>query len=167
VSYDVLAVAVDLDKVTAVVGSNDLQLVAQLAAEFADELAQAEELQEDVLDEELGPYPAAEALRDLIAGGPYRDDAGLSYYFCFEIICWHFGDTMDNDAWMHFDSGWFDEVEAGLQQAGVLSLSLTSLIYRGPPVELPEPPDYPTLATLRSPRWRRPAPPSRRLTCRR
>lgn len=146
-SFDVLAVAVDLERVNAAIGSNDLQLVAQIAEEFADDLAQTEDLQEELLDEGQGPYLAAEALRDLIAGGPYRPDAGLSYYFCFEILCRHFGDTLDNDLWTDFKPKWLVAVQDGLVQAGVPedSLTVARLMFCGPTVDVPYPEDYPNL----------------------
>jgi hypothetical protein len=97
VGYIVTPIAVDLDKVKAAIGSKDKTLLAKLKKAFADELEQIDELLEDVIDEDDGLLSAADVLGHLVLGGEYREDAGFAYGYCFDILCQHFGDTLDND----------------------------------------------------------------------
>jgi hypothetical protein len=158
--YCVTAIAVDLDEVRAVLGSKKKALLARLRTDFAGTLDQIDEMIADHVendtDEDGNPpesLTTAEVLRHLVMGEPYRDDFGFAYAYCFESLCLHYGEFLDNRHWSAMHSEWFDTVEKGLKQAGVgkEDFSLTMLFFRGPPVELPEISDFPAVGYLTKP----------------
>ncbi len=148
--YIVIPIAVDLDEVKNAIGSKDQALLATLKEVCASNLDQIDELLENALDEDAEPLSADDVLRHLIMGEPYREEAGFAYGYCFEILCQHFGDRLPNGEWSAMRSAWFDTVQAALETAGVSgkTFSVTTLVYRGPPVEMPEIDDFPGIGYL-------------------
>ena len=153
-SYCVSAIAVDLDKVRSAIGSKDKKLLARLKKAIGDDLEQIDGMLADYADEdeEDEPLTTADVLRHLIMGEPYRDDEGLgfAYGYCFEALCQHFGNTLDNEHWSAMRYQWFDAVQKALGQAGVTKkqFSLDTLVSREPPVPLPEIDDFPGIGYL-------------------
>jgi hypothetical protein len=159
-SYCVSAIAVDLDKVKAAIGSKNKKLFAALSKEAASDLEQIEEMIADHLEDDededgnpLEPFSAEEALRGLIMGGERREEFGFAYGYCFEYLCLHFGEFLNNSHWSAMRSEWFETVAKGLVKAGVTTkmFSLNELFFRGPPVELPEVADFPSIGYLTRP----------------
>lgn len=159
-SYCVSAIAVDLDKVRAAIGSKNKKLLATLQREAASELDQIEEMiaehLEDDEDEDgnpLAPFSVDEALKGLIMGGDWREEFGFAYGYCFEFLCLHFGDFLNNSHWSAMRSEWFDTVEKGLAKAGVTKkmFALKELFFRGPPLPLPGLEEFPCIGYLTRP----------------
>jgi hypothetical protein len=156
-SYCVTAIAVDLDDVRAVLGSKNKALLGRLRKQFAGNLDQIDEMLADHVandEDEDGnppePLTTADVLRHLVMGEPYREDFGFAYAYCFESLCLHFGDFLDNSHWSAMRSEWFDTVAEALEQAGVTEkqFSVNRLFFRGPPVELPDISDFPNIGYL-------------------
>jgi hypothetical protein len=159
--YCISPYAVDFDAVTAAVGSKDEQLLAALVEEADDELAEIDELSGDFDEEEEeeeddaeggedagdegdpspGPTTAEDAIRHLIMGGPFDENATVKYGYAFEFVCRHFGDHLDNGMWSAMRLEWATQVDTALRSAGVPEQALRvhdHLMFRGPPVPLPE-----------------------------
>lgn len=156
-SYCVTAIAVDLDEVRAVLGSKDEVLAARLREALAGGLDQidrmlAHHLEDDEDEDGNPPEPltTADVLRHLVMGEPYRDDFGFAYGYCFEALCLHFGDFLDNRHWSAMRGEWFDTVQKALARAGVAErqFSVNGLFFRGPPIDLPEIDDFPGIGYL-------------------
>lgn len=159
-SYCVSAIAVDLDKVRAAIGSKNKKLLATLREGAESGLNQIEEMIADHLEEDededgnpLEPFSVEEALQHLIMGGERREEFGFVYAYCLEYLCLHYGDFLDNGHWSAMRSEWFDTVQKGLKKAGVTEkmFSLNTLFFRGSPVELPEVADFPNFGYLTRP----------------
>jgi hypothetical protein len=160
VSYCVNAIAVDLDEVRAALGSKKKVLVARVRKEGAGLLDQVDEMIADHVEEDEDedgnppePLTAADILRQLIMGEPYRREFGFAYGYCFEALCEHFGEGLNNSEWSAMHSEWFDTVGKELKKAGVdeRALSLNTLFFRGPPVKLPTIEDFPSIGYLTKP----------------
>lgn len=158
--YCVSAIAVDLDKVRVVIGSKNKKLLAAIEKEAAGDLDFIEEMIADHLEndeDEDGkppePFSVEEALRGLIMGGERLEEFGFAYAYCFEYLCLHFGDFLNNSQWSAMRSAWFETVGKGLVKAGVSQkmFSLNTMFFRGPPVELPEVADFPSIGYLTTP----------------
>lgn len=153
-SYAVHPIAVDLDKVRAVIGSKDKAFLARLKKSIGDELEQIDDMLADYVDEdeEEEPLTTADALRHMIMGEPYRADEGLgfAYGYCFEAICLHFGQFLDNNGWSAMRWPWFEAVQKALGAAGVKekAFSVSALVSRGAPIDLPEIDDFPGIGYL-------------------
>lgn len=158
-SYAVTAIAVDLDRVRAALGSKDKTLLAHLRETSADDLEQVDDMLADHTDssedengDPLPPLTTADVLRHFVMGEPYRDGdgTGFAYGYCFEALCKHFGDRLDNDHWSGMRDAWFDAVQEALGHAGVSEkqFSIRQLVNRGAPVELPEIDDFPGIGYL-------------------
>jgi hypothetical protein len=157
VSYCVSAIAVDLDEVRAVIGSRKKAMLAQLQKELAGDLDQVDGMLEDYAEDnedEDGnppePLTTADVLRHLVMGEPYREEFGFAYGYCFEAICLHFGEFLNNSQWSAMRSEWFETVGKELKKAGVdeKAFSMNKLFFRGPPVKLPEIDDFPAVGYL-------------------
>lgn len=149
-SYNLYPMAVDLDVVRAAIGSKDASLLAKLASGFAHELDDLTSMMEDAIDEDEGPLTAADVLRHLVMDEPRRPDAGFVYGYCFELICRHFGATLDNGEWSSMRWAWFEAVQKALGEAGVdgKTFAVTALVTRGAPVQLPPIDDFPSIGYL-------------------
>ena len=154
-SYHLSAVAVDLDRVRAAIGSKDEVLLAALCDENAYSLQRIDDLLENALDADdpdYRPLTAADVLGHLVLGGPYREGerVGFAYGYCLELLCHHFGEALNNSEWCSMRSAWFDAVQAALEAAGVNRklLSVHLLANRGAPIAIPTIDDFPGIGYL-------------------
>ncbi len=147
-SYGIMPFTVQLALVERAFGSQDAALVSAIADEFADlfEQDRFDADDEDELTLEL-------ALHEIVEGKPLREGYGSKYGYVLKMLCWHLGKHLPNAHFSSMDSDWADEVDRGLSRAGVppetLALSW-HLIYRGSPVAIPEPDDFPAIGYLRA-----------------
>jgi hypothetical protein len=140
-SYDLMPYAVDFGRLRAAVGSGDERLLAELASAHADEMTRL-----DRHDEDHDPPipPAADVLRHLILGEAGDPAAGFKYGYALEWLCEHFGEPLNNSEWSAMRGQWFDTVGEALVAAGVpATFSVLNLAFRGSPVPIPEPDDFP------------------------
>lgn len=146
-SYGVHAFAVDFGELKAALGSKDGHLLAQVLANFATDI---ERMDADDVENELPP--TAEVLRRMIFGEAYHEErwVGFKYGYALEYLCWHLGEFLDNSQWSSMHGDWFETVDAALAQAGVSPavFSTAKLVYRGAPVPIPEPDDFPGIGYL-------------------
>jgi hypothetical protein len=157
VSYCVNAIAVDLDEVRAALGSKKKALLAKLQKELAGGLEQIDDMLQDHIENDTDedgnppePLTTADILRQLVMGEPYRKEFGFAYAYCFEALCEHFGESLNNGEWSAMRSEWFETVRRELKKAGVNEegFSMNKLFFRGPPVKLPEIEDFPNVGYL-------------------
>lgn len=148
-------IAVDLDKVRGAIGSKNKALIGRVRRAHAGILDQIDEMLAEDLDEGEGegdaePFTTADALRHLVMGEPRRDDVGFAYGYCFEALCLHFGDMLNNSEWSAMRVEWFATVQKELGKAGVTAkqFSLEALVFRGPPVKLDINDDSPCVGYL-------------------
>jgi len=108
-------------------------------------------LQDDELDED-GELATEEALRELISGAELDESYGDKYAWALKALCWHFGEFLDNSEWSAMRSEWSVRVDHAIEQAGVPEESFgiqRHLIYRGAPISIPAPDDFPFIGYLR------------------
>ncbi len=147
-SYGIMPYSVSLAEVERVFGCGDPALLARLMVEFKDDL------DNDECDEDDEEEPTlAEALREIIEGEPMRPSYGHKYGYLLEMLCRQYGESLANSEFSSMHSDWIDKVDQGLAHAGIpeetLSLS-RHLLYRGSPVAIPEPGDFPFIGYLKS-----------------
>jgi hypothetical protein len=152
VGYTVCPVAADLDAVRNAIGSKDGWLLGELTAALAGELDDIDDMLVEYAEDNDGgaPVTAAEVLRHLIMGQPYRADIGFAYGYCFAALCAQLGESLSNDHWSAVRSSWFPAVQSALAQIGVgiTQFAVDRLVYRGPPVKLPSIHDFPNIGFL-------------------
>jgi hypothetical protein len=125
------------DEVLAAPSSGDRGLVADILAQFAEDIEQLDSDFEtgdpDCWD---GPT-AAEAVAELIGGRPSmdEDDAGL-YAAAFELVCRYYGEWASNDHFSPCRVEWFSRLD-GILAAGGVPLSLGNVWCIAPPVRPP------------------------------
>ena len=139
--------AIDLDRLTRVVGCRDASLFAALFERFGHRFAPIDELAADHVEGERG-ITVRTALTHLVMGEPYREEFGFVCGYALELLCEHFGEQLPNGQWSAMRSDWFTQVDAALVAAGLGGLSVTGLAFRGPPVVLPDIPDFPAVGYL-------------------
>ena len=136
---------VPADRLLGLIGSGDRQFLAEIAEQQADRIAELDENFDDHRDEDEEDDSARlgtlEAIGEIIDGKPIHEHLGHVYGYAFERICDHLGELLPN-SYAGGRSAWVDRIDAHLGRLG-LGLSLTNLIYRGPPTPLPDPDDYP------------------------
>lgn len=99
-----------------------------------------------------------DALTHLLNASEMDLRSGHKYGYAFELLCDHFGEFLDNSAWSAAEADWPDQVQAALvqaalKQAGMVAdvFSLTDhLAYRGAPIAIPKPDDFPCIGFLRA-----------------
>ncbi len=109
-------------------------------------LFQNDELAED--DE----FVVEETLRSMLAGSAHDENRSEYYAWALKALCWHFGEFLDNSEWCAMRSEWSDRVDHAIAQAGLAEEVFgvqRHLIYRGAPIGIPEPADFPFVGYLR------------------
>jgi AcrR family transcriptional regulator len=155
-SYLLTPIAVDLARITAALGSKDQSLFDTLVERYGDDFAQIDALRDDGDDDDdEPPVPSThDALRHLIFAHPYHPAAGFKYAYALEYILKYFGDHLSNDHWFSMRSEWAETVDTALAAAGVPEQTFRvgpHLMYRGSPVPIPDPDDFPFVGYLRTP----------------
>ena len=142
-SYGITPVAVVLSRVEQSFGGGDESLVRQILDGIASRFEQ------DRTDPEDEDEPTLEqALHEVISGSPLREDYGHKYGYVLEMLCLHFGEHLPNANFSAMRSSWADSVDLALAKAGVPEERLrmvNHLVYRGAPIPIPEPLDFPSI----------------------
>ena len=161
-SYGITPMAVPLAEVERAFGSRDADLTSVIREEFASRF------ERDRCDEDDEDEPTlGEALHEIIEGEPLRACYGHKYAYALELLCWHFGEGLPDRCFSAMRGDWADAVNRALAVAGVprerFSL-LDHLMYRGAPVAIPVPGDFPFIGYLKTGRSAPPSERSRRPT---
>lgn len=135
-SYCVQPYAVRIDDVKSLLGSNDLSLVPTLKSRFPRHFEDAGE--DDELTQEA-------ALADLLTGNELNPDYGHLYGYALEMLCWHAGELLTNRCWSAMRSDWFETVDDAISAAGIPYSLIGTIFFRGAPVKIPRPDDFPTI----------------------
>jgi hypothetical protein len=144
-SYGFMFYSVDLDKFTAACGSKDDKLRRMISGRFKGEFASYDEGRGE------GALSLRDALRQVIMGEPLDPRAGSTYHYACKLICEHFGKFMPNAPLLPIALEFIDEVDDALREMGVFdAVSLSKLAYRGLPVDLPSPDDFPMAGYMTS-----------------
>lgn len=151
--YILTATAVDLDKVSATVGSKDKRLVSAIVKKFGGEFEQFDEMAADLGDDDE-VLTMKGVLMQMVMGEEYNEELGFMYGYALEFICCHFGESLPNEQWSAMPSGseWARTVDRGLKAAGVPESGLRvekHLMNRGAPIPIPEIEDFPGIGYLK------------------
>jgi len=143
VSYPYSAIAIDLKKLTAAVGSKDKKLEAALKKKFGSDY---EENAEWFADEIAKGAPTLErAVSEMIAGTmPKKSKHGFQYGYALEKLALHFGKRIDED---ELGLGADEAIEKALKKAKQPPFEklVKNLVY---PIPIPPPADFPDISTM-------------------
>jgi hypothetical protein len=143
-SYGVMAYAVRESLWTAL-GHGDPALAELSRGSRADGQAESlDELLQMNFSGDATVPDAREALRQLLAGEPLDQRIGFVYAYWVEHFC-SYELCLPSGAWMPIRGAWFDTVQQGLERAGVIGVSVNSLVMSGLPVRLPRVDDFPLM----------------------
>lgn len=155
-SYCLTPIAVSLQKIQTVIGDQQSGgFLRRLLGSPADRVIRtlkrkySRRFQDDTEHEE--DLSLEQALTDLLANGPLNPAFGHRYGYAVELLCLHFGEVLDNSAWSSMRTEWAEQVQEAMTQLGIDSeiVSVTQLMYRGSPIAVPEPGDFPSIGFLR------------------
>lgn len=154
--YTLVPIAIELDQLTAALGSGDKRLLSSVARKYRDEFEQIDDMAAEFFEDEHldGALTVRDALRQMVNGEAYRRERGLGfvYGYALHFLCLHLGEELPN-GWWRTTSGWpvKQHADRALAAAGVAEgvLRTRMLVERGPPVPLPEVEDYPSVGYLR------------------
>lgn len=132
--------AVELSRVDAIIGSCDQSLIDAIVREHEAFLSSIDDIDSD------SELTCADAVADLINGESADDAAGYIYGYASEAIYSHLGETLPNICSVVGASEWLDKVDAVLETNGI-PVRLNLLVYRGSPIAIPEPDDYPFIGS--------------------
>ena len=147
-SYGVHAYAVDLAVLSKAIGSGDAVLAKRLTKTFARELAST-----DDVDFDEGLTSTSECLTSLVIDGAPEDGEegedtpGYKFGYALEILCRALGEPLPNSAFSGMGSEYFDTIDAALKKAKS-KRRMSSFVFRGSPVPLPEIEDFPAIGWL-------------------
>jgi hypothetical protein len=158
-SYGITPIAVSLHEVENVIGgdtksggllsrllgSPSSSLIKTIKREYAHRFEQ-----DDVLEDDEPTLQ--QALADLLAGKELDTSYGHKYAYALELLCDHFGEFLDNSAWSAMRGEWAEQVHEAMKQADIDQQTLSvndHLMYRGAPITIPEPGDFPFMGFLR------------------
>jgi hypothetical protein len=147
-SYGIMPFAVSIAQVQEVFGSHDQALANELKHRFATLFEQ----DEDYDDEDGEALSLEQALGEIIDGQELPPEFGHKYGYAVKILCEHFGRHLPNEAFSSVGSEWIDEIEDVLADSGVSSVDFSlqeHLMYRGSPVPIPRPDDFPAVGYLK------------------
>lgn len=128
----------DLRSVNAAIGSSDLELVARIAAEQADDLWDIDDVFETA--EEHGPgVTATEILTELVRGELTGDPSefGDLYSELFLVLCRHFGGHLIDDRLGRCSVDWLNRLDARLE-SGAVPVRLSDLWCRASVIDHPQ-----------------------------
>lgn len=149
------------DDAKSVQGIKSFEESLPLVEDFLRSMLEDEGDEEDANVEEESPpcASAADVLRHLIMGEELDRRAGFKYAYVLECLCRHFGEELPHDNWcdVRSSSGWFQELDATLREAGVPPQTLSvcrHLVERGAPIPIPRHGDFPYVGYLTLPEIR-------------
>ncbi|MFC9895824.1 hypothetical protein ACFVMC_19225 [Nocardia sp. NPDC127579] len=135
-SYSLSLYLVDLDTVRSAIGSNDDTLRRMMGGRFETDFAQDDEFfAREIADGAPRKY---DAVRAVLAGGPFDAAYAHQYGYAYKSICEFYGRRLNNNAFSPFRSGWLEEVDAGMKELG-LAARITDFAYDSVPEPLPRP----------------------------
>jgi hypothetical protein len=130
------AYAVPLDRLKQVVGSGDQATIDAIVAGHKAFLSSIDDIDDEAT------ITCADAVADLVNGEIVENVPGYLYGYGLEAICAHIGEELPNICPIARATAWIKGVDALLESKGV-SVRLTTLVFGGSPVPIPEPDDYP------------------------
>jgi hypothetical protein len=134
-AYTVTPIVIDIEALRRRIAERDLSLLEGIEAD-------AEELDEDLDDD--GPSTLEHARR-IVLGQAVEEGDNAKYGYALRLICDAHGAVQPNDDWSSMRSSWFDAVDEALKAAGCPVALTTTLFYKGTPVNLPRPDDFPAV----------------------
>ena len=150
-SYGIMPFSVSIARVQQAFGSRDRALAESLKDTFSQHFEQDADKDEGE-DDDDEPLTLEEALDEIIEGKELRKAQGHQYGTVLEILCWHFGTLLPNEAFSGMRWEWADEIEEALTEAGVPSEVFAlqgHLMCRGAPLAIPAPEDFPSIGFLK------------------
>ncbi|WP_236244547.1 hypothetical protein [Streptomyces sp. CC210A] len=166
-SYALSPYLVDIDKARAAVASGDDKLRRMIGGRFKQQMAHADAWFADELGQ--GAPSRYEALRAVVAGGPFDAAHAFQYGYAYQMICEFHGRWLFNNDFSPFRSGWLERVDEGLREVGVTVVAVTDFMYgsvpapcRAPTCSRPTASGPPSSAPRASPSGRPPHPGSAR-----
>ncbi len=155
-SYGIQPFAVSIDRITASIeearrSSGFLRRFFGREHDLVKDIKRQQDgylLQHDELEDER---PVELALRDLIAGTTLDKADGEYHAWALKALCWYLGEFLDNSEWATIRSVWSDYVDHVLAEGGVPEDALSihrHILYRGAPISIPEPADFPFMGYL-------------------
>ncbi|WP_236238916.1 hypothetical protein [Streptomyces sp. CC228A] len=136
-SYALSPYLVDIAKARAAIGSGDDKLRRMIGGRFKQQMAHADEWFADELAQ--GAPSRYEALRAVVAGGPFDAAHAFQYGYAYQMICEFHGRWLFNNDFSPFRSGWLERVDEGLREASVTAVAVTDFMYGSVPEPLPRP----------------------------
>ncbi|WP_425570950.1 DUF7691 family protein [Rugosimonospora acidiphila] len=127
--------ALDLDELTAVVGSGDRTLLRTISVELEGHLAVADEEFGDRIAE--GAPTRLDAIRAVIDGGPFDDRYGYQYGYAYHNLCVYHGLRQNNLNFAPFRHDWLETVDEGLRRLGLTAVTVSTFRHNRPPSPLP------------------------------
>jgi hypothetical protein len=159
-------IAVDLGKISRLIGSKDESLLGLLVDRFGSELdaidataggvekaVSGDEGEGDLVQCRPPCASAAEVLRHFVMGEEHDHRVGFKYGYVLQRLCEHFGERLPNDCWcdLRYGAAWFQELDDALEKAGVSRKAFSvcrHLTERGSPIPIPEYHDFPFIGYL-------------------
>lgn len=136
-SSSITVYAVSLDRLRQLIGSRDQSFVDEVHRSMKRFLSRVDEI-DDEAELKCGEA-VAELIHDRLSDGP-----GYLYGYALKAICATAGTELPNIPQITDATGWIDEIDKLLTRLDV-PLRMKSLVFRGSPVPIPEPDDYPCL----------------------
>ncbi|KUJ66597.1 hypothetical protein ACZ90_34860 [Streptomyces albus subsp. albus] len=127
----------DVAATRALVGSGDDQLLKVVGSRFGDELARDDEYFRHAI--EKGAPTAYQALRAVVHGGPFSDDAdhAFQYGYAYKRLCDLTGAFLDNDCFTPHRGDWLSVVDQALAALRITAVSVASFDRTELPAPLP------------------------------
>ncbi|CAM5500320.1 hypothetical protein GCM10010329_72920 [Streptomyces spiroverticillatus] len=140
-SYSLSLYLVDPSTVRSAVGSGDDKLRRMIGGRFKSRMAHDDQWFASEIAE--GAPTRYEALRAVIAGGPFEEPSAFQYTYAYQMVCEFHGRFLDNSSFSPFRGSWLEEVEKGMAALGMTAVELTDFSYGSPPSPLPRPVEVP------------------------
>jgi hypothetical protein len=151
-SYFITPIAVDLQKVTGVIGSKNKRLLGTIIKKFGNQFEEIDEMAAEAADDAGGGEATTvrDALTQMVMGEEYDEAVGFVYGYALEFICLHFGERHPNENWAPMKLELARKADQALESVGVdeQTLRLSQLMYRGSPVPLPVIEDCPCIGYM-------------------
>jgi hypothetical protein len=132
--------AVSIERLNQLAGSRDPDLVGAVIEQQHDFLESI-----DALDEE-GQMSCAHALAEVVNGEISGEMPGYLYGYAVKALCAHVGKELPGISPIARGSEWIEEID-GLLTSRQIPLQLSTLVYGGSPLEIPQRDDYPFIGS--------------------
>ncbi|WP_331767259.1 hypothetical protein [Embleya sp. NBC_00896] len=140
-SYGLNVYLVDLATVRGAIGSADDKLLRMIGGRFKSLLATDDAYFADEIAQ--GAPTRYEAVRAVLAGGPFEQAHAFQYGYAYRLICRFHGQLLDNSHFSPMRGLWLDTVDEGLTGLGVKAAGVSDFMYGSLPDALPRPDMYP------------------------